>query len=65
MHMTPPLWEKVKSLDQKSLLMKVNEETYEYLWLIHVEVWQRPTQYCKAIIFQFKKNFLKYVKYRK
>ena len=27
MQMTPPLWEKVKSLDQKSLLMKVNEES--------------------------------------
>ena len=25
--MTPPLWEKVKSLDQKSLLMKVKEES--------------------------------------
>ena len=25
--MTPPLWEKVKSLDQKSLLMKVQEES--------------------------------------
>ena len=20
-----------------------------YLWLIHVDVWQKPTQYCKAI----------------
>ena len=25
------------------------EETYVYLWLIHVDVWQKPTQYCKAI----------------
>ena len=25
-------------------------ETYAYLWLIHVDVWQKPTQYCKAII---------------
>ena len=23
-----------------------------YLWLIHVDVWQKPTQYCKAIILQ-------------
>ena len=23
---------------------------YVYLWLIHVDVWQKPTQYCKAII---------------
>ena len=26
------------------------EETYVYLWLIHVAIWQKPTQYCKAII---------------
>ena len=32
------------------------EGTYIYLWLIHVDVWQRPTQYCKAIILQLKKK---------
>ena len=32
------------------------EGTYVYLWLIGVDVWQRPTQYCKAIILQFKKK---------
>ena len=26
------------------------------LWLIHVVVWQKPTQYCKAIILQLKIN---------
>ena len=30
------------------------EGTYVYLWLIHVDVWQKPTQYCKAIILQLK-----------
>ena len=35
------------------------EGTYVYLWLIHVDVWQKPTQYCKAIIFQLKMNFKK------
>ena len=25
-----------------------------HLWLIHVDVWQRPIQYCKAIILQLK-----------
>ena len=36
------------------------EGTYVYLWLIHVDVWQKPTQYCKAIILQLKINkFLK------
>ena len=25
-----------------------------YLWLIHVDVWQKPSQYCKVIILQLK-----------
>ena len=29
---------------------------YVYLWLIHVAIWQKPTQYCKAIILQLKIN---------
>ena len=32
------------------------EGTYAYLWLIHVDVWQKPTQHCKAIILQLKKK---------
>ena len=36
------------------------EGTLVYLQLIHVDVWQKPTQYCKAIILRLKiKNFLK------
>ena len=27
-----------------------------YLWLIHVDEWQKPTQCCKAIILQLKVN---------
>ena len=27
--------------------------------LIHIDVWQKPTQYCKAIILQLKINKLK------
>ena len=26
------------------------EGTYVFLWPIHVDVWQKPTQHCKAII---------------
>ena len=33
--------------------------TYVFLKLIHVNVWQKPTQYCKAIIFQLKINEFK------
>ena len=32
------------------------EGTYVYLWLIHVDVWQKPIQYSKAIILQLKIN---------
>ena len=36
------------------------EETYVYLWLIHVNVWQKPMQCCKVIILQLRINaFLK------
>ena len=28
------------------------EGTYISLWLTHVDVWQKPTQYCKAVILQ-------------
>ena len=33
-----------------------NMKTIVDLWLIHVDVWQRLTQHCKAIIFQLKKK---------
>ena len=32
------------------------EGTDVYLWLIHVEVWQKPTQHCKAITLQLQIN---------
>ena len=38
------------------------EGAYVYLWLIHVNVWQKPMQYCKAIILQLKLNKLKKTK---
>ena len=30
------------------------EGTYVYLWLIHVDIWQKPTQYYKVIILQLR-----------
>ena len=30
------------------------KEICAYLWLIHVDVLEKPTQYCKAIILQLK-----------
>ena len=32
------------------------EGTDVYLWLIHVDVWQKLTQNCKAIFLQLKIN---------
>ena len=29
-------------------------ETHVYLWLIHVNVWQKPPQYCKVSSLQLK-----------
>ena len=33
--------------------------TYVYLGVIHIDVWQKPTQFCKAFILQLKNNFKK------
>ena len=38
------------------------EGTYVHLWLIHVDVWEKPTQYCKAVIFLLKIDKLKNMK---
>ena len=29
---------------------------YVYLWLTHVDAWQKPIQYCEVIILQLKIN---------
>ena len=43
------------------------EGTFLCLWLIHVDLWQKPAQYCKAIILQLKINsfFFKLTSQRK
>ena len=35
------------------------EGAYIHLWLVHVDVWQKSNQYCKAIILQLKTNLKK------
>ena len=30
------------------------DKFHVYLWLIHIDVWQKPSQYCKVIILQLK-----------
>ena len=39
-------WEMAKRLKR--------EGTNVHLWLFHVDVWQKPTQYCKASILKLK-----------
>ena len=34
-------------------------DIYIYLWMTHVDVWQKPSQYYKTIIIQLKINDLK------
>ena len=36
-------------------------ETHVYLWPIHVDVWQKPSLYCKVIIPQLKLKIKKIV----
>ena len=38
------------------------EGTYVYLWLIHVDVGQKPTQHCNAIILQLKNKLINLLK---
>ena len=35
------------------------EGTHRYLWLIDVDVWQKSTKFCKAILLQLKISKLK------
>ena len=35
------------------------EGIYVCLWLIHVDVWQKPIQFCKAIVLQLKNKEIK------
>ena len=49
------LWTKLYRLNQMNKKGHMRG-TYVYLWLTHIDVWQKPTQYCKAIILQLKIN---------
>ena len=50
--LTPHCWNVDLQKEQKERIKNT------YLYMIHVDVWKKPTQYCKAIIFQLKKIFL-------
>ena len=40
------------------------EGTYVYMWLIHADVKQKPTQYSKAIILQLKKKIMGFAEFK-
>ena len=49
----PVLCDNLKGWDAEGGRFK-REETYANLWLIHAEVRQKPSQYCKVIILSLK-----------
>ena len=51
---------KVSPLFRYNLVPSLSNSDSVYLWLIHVDVWQKPSQYCKVITFQ-----LKQIKFKK
>ena len=54
--LSPVLCDNLEQWDGEKDRRGFRKGTYVYLWLIYVDVWQKPTQYCKAIVLQFKKN---------
>ena len=47
------------TLPQNRGICLQREGTYIYLWLMHVDVWQKPTKFCKAIILKLKNKYIK------
>ena len=48
-------WDDPEGLDGEGGGREVQDgETHVHPWLIHVNVWQKPPQYCKVISLQLK-----------
>ena len=48
-------WDDPEGLDGEGGGREVQDgETHVHPWLIHVNVWQKPLQYCKVISLQLK-----------
>ena len=41
---------------ESDMTERLNRNELKYQWLTHVDVCQKPTQHCKAIILQLKKK---------
>ena len=53
----PMLWDNPEGCGGKEGGRGVQDGgTHEHLWLIHVAIWQKRSQYCKVIILQLKKK---------
>ena len=49
------LWDNPEGWDGEGCRRGVEDgRTHVHLWLIHVDAWQKPPQYCKVIILQLK-----------
>ena len=55
-HPKPVLWNNPKGQGGESGRGVQDGGTHVYLWPIHVDVRQKPSQYCRVIIFQLKKK---------
>ena len=54
-HSKPVLWDNPVGWGGVGGGRRVQDRgTYVHLWLIHVDVWQKPPQYCKVISLQLK-----------
>ena len=48
----------VHRVAESDMTERLNRNELKYQWLTHVDVCQKPTQHCKAIILQLKKKGL-------
>ena len=54
-HSKPVLWDNPEGWGGEEDRIGVKDEgAHAHSWLIHVNVWQKPPQYCKVISLQLK-----------
>ena len=57
-HSKPVLWDNSEGWGGEGDGRGVSDEgTPVHMWLIHVDVWQKPPQYCKVISLQLKQIY--------
>ena len=61
-HSKSVLWDNPEGWDGEGGGREIQDGgTHVHLWVIHVNIWQKPPQYCKEIILQLKLiNFFKW-----